>query len=44
MNAYGYSGDKALAEMESFGFKPKDYPFYADFVRQYKAQPSKKAS
>lgn len=43
MNFYGYSGEKALDEMKSFGFKPKDYPFYANYVLQYKVAPSKKA-
>jgi protein tyrosine/serine phosphatase len=42
MEFYGYSGEKALDEMKSFGFKPKDYPFYADYVTHYKAPPAQK--
>jgi protein tyrosine/serine phosphatase len=31
----GLSGAQALEEMRSFGFKPKDYPFYADYVLKF---------
>lgn len=33
----GYSGEKALDEMKTFGFKVKDYPYFANFVLHYKA-------
>ena len=44
----GWTGAKALEEMKSFGFKPKDYPEYASFVLNYKPgqaarKPAKKA-
>jgi hypothetical protein len=31
----GLSGEQALDEMKTFGFKPKDYPFYADYVLHF---------
>lgn len=31
----GWTNEKAFKEMESFGFKKKDYPHYADFVLNY---------
>ena len=29
------TGAKALAEMKTFGFKPEDYPYYAEFVKTF---------
>lgn len=39
----GWTNAKAFAEQESFGFKKKDYPHYADFVLNFgKATDAKK--
>lgn len=34
----GYTGEQALAEMQTFGFKAKDYPFFAKFVLGFDGQ------
>ncbi|HEY9898321.1 MAG TPA: tyrosine-protein phosphatase [Pantanalinema sp.] len=36
----GYSGEQALDEMKTFGFKPERYPTFAKFVLNFKPTPS----
>lgn len=33
-----YTGEQALAEMQTFGFKSKDYPYFAKFVLNFDGQ------